>query len=97
MCWGIACGDGWYPLIDALCHCLQQTADFHEGPQAVARQIKEKLGRLRIHLVAASPEQRAMITLAGEFSERLCEVCGSIATPKSGYAYQPTRCGIHRE
>lgn len=22
MCWGFACGDGWYPLIDTLCHLI---------------------------------------------------------------------------
>ena len=23
MCWGFACGDGWYPLIDNLCSQIQ--------------------------------------------------------------------------
>jgi hypothetical protein len=24
MCWGIACGNGWYDLIDALCEEIQR-------------------------------------------------------------------------
>lgn len=23
MCWGIACKDGWYQIVDDLCHCIQ--------------------------------------------------------------------------
>ena len=27
MCWGISCGDGWYNIIDTLCHSLQEYCD----------------------------------------------------------------------
>ena len=27
MCWGICCGDGWYNIIDTLCHSIQQYCD----------------------------------------------------------------------
>jgi len=27
MCWGLACGPGWYPLIDTLCRCIQSYID----------------------------------------------------------------------
>ena len=27
MCWGISCGDGWYNIIDTLCHSIQQYCD----------------------------------------------------------------------
>ncbi len=27
MCWGIACGDGWYNILDVLCNAIQTTVD----------------------------------------------------------------------
>ena len=27
MCWGFECGDGWYNIIDTLCHLIQQRID----------------------------------------------------------------------
>jgi len=24
LCWGIECGDGWYELLDSLCHCIEE-------------------------------------------------------------------------
>ena len=27
MCWGIACGDGWYDLIDELCSQIQNRVE----------------------------------------------------------------------
>jgi len=24
MCWGIECADGWYTLLDQLCHCIEE-------------------------------------------------------------------------
>ena len=30
MCFGIACGDGWYDIIDTLCHCIQKYTEFKD-------------------------------------------------------------------
>lgn len=44
MCWGFACGDGWYALIDTLCAEIQQHVDTTGIPEVVATQVKEKFG-----------------------------------------------------
>jgi len=38
MCWGISCGDGWYDIIDILCHHIQRQVD--EPVEAVERYEK---------------------------------------------------------
>ena len=64
MHWGFACGDGWYALIDTLCGKLQHETDHNGAPQVVARQVKEKFGRLRFYVNQAGERQRGMIDLA---------------------------------
>jgi len=49
MCWGFCCGDGWYDLIDTLCHSLQWDTDKNRYPQVIADQVKEKFGELRFY------------------------------------------------
>ena len=43
MAWGIACGNGWYDILDDLCNYLE----FHG---VVAAQVKEKFGGLRFYI-----------------------------------------------
>lgn len=48
MAWGLACGDGWYSLLDALCQTLELITDGKDA-QVVADQVKEKFGGLRFY------------------------------------------------
>lgn len=73
MCWGFACGDGWYGLIDGLCAALQSETDQEGAPQVVAMQVKEKFGSLRFRVRSASDRQRAMIRAADFISERISQ------------------------
>ena len=72
----IACGDGWFDLLDVLCASLQSQTDDYNAPQVVLSQAKEKFGQLRFYTRAASAEQRGMILLAEAMSGRICEQCG---------------------
>ncbi|MEM5295415.1 hypothetical protein VSR82_13815 [Burkholderia sp. JPY481] len=56
--WGFECGDGWCDLIGAPCLNLQD-ATKNGAPQAIARQVKEKLGRLRFYTNGQNAEQMA--------------------------------------
>jgi len=48
MAWGIACGDGWYSLLDSMCQTIELlTAD--KDMQVIADQVKEKFGGLRFY------------------------------------------------
>ena len=95
MCWGVAAGDGWYHLIDALCAQLQRETDQDGAPQVVATQVKEKLGSLRFHARERSDRQAAIIDFARELSQRICDVCGGpgLVVPLKGVL--AARCSAH--
>ena len=78
MAWGMACGDGWYRLIDNLCENLQFQTDRNGDPQVVAAQVKEKFGGLRFYIGGASERQYAYISFAEALSYKICEECGSM-------------------
>lgn len=42
MCWGFSCGDGWFNIIDTLCHLL--TSDYRQA-QSRYDFIKDKVGQ----------------------------------------------------
>ncbi|MGH8054716.1 MAG: hypothetical protein ACREP4_12440 [Stenotrophomonas sp.] len=70
----ITCGDGWFPIIAALCEALQWETDHEAAPQIVVAQIKTKLGSM--HLAAFGPRserQAGMIQLVHMLSARIAE------------------------
>ena len=97
---GFECEDGWYCLIDVLCHQLQNETECGEAPQAVAMQVKEKLGSLRFYVRGykhgVSEKQWAMIKFAQALSLRICEICGA-PTPHMNDTETrlATRCDAH--
>ena len=54
----IACGDGWFDLLDVLCERLQDWTDRNEAPQVATHQVKEKFGELRFYPRVANDEQK---------------------------------------
>lgn len=92
---GIACGDGWFDLIDTLCDCLQKSTDSNGAPQVVAVQVKEKFGVLRFYVrPVASEYQRGIISMAEAMSAHLCEQCGKPGQVLIGGAHM-SRCPEH--
>lgn len=88
MCWGLDCGVGWYPLIDALCAQLQFDIDNNKQPQIEATQVKEKFGMLRFYVNGSTDRQEAMIDFAEYLSGVICELCGTfndVSQNKSGW------------
>jgi hypothetical protein len=74
MAWGIACGDGWYDIIDDLCSKLEPLG-------VVAAQIKEKFGGLRFYTNPIDEdvswdEVHNHIHEAERKSYETCEKCG---------------------
>jgi hypothetical protein len=81
MCWGFACGDGWFGIIDGL--CAEIAAQVRDGkmPPVVVSQIKEKSGLLKFHirggyLRGGNAETHRLIALAQEQATHTCEECG---------------------
>ncbi len=92
MAWGCSCGDGWFYLLDTLCHSIQHyidnraesiknkwTTETKLVPQVVLHQVKEKFGALRIYSEGGDEYVRAMINFTETLSAWTCENCGSQA------------------
>jgi len=82
MCWGFCCDDGWFQLIDSLCAAISVCERVGTSPPVVARQVKEKFGRLRFCFRGGDDEIRRLVCLAEDLSETTCETCG-----RSGATY----------
>jgi len=98
MAFGLCVGDGWYWLIDQLCHVLQHNTDQNNQSQVVAAQVKEKFGGLRFYINSGSDEQFAAISLAEAMSYSICEECGTtkdVSQSKTGWI--TTLCSSCRE
>jgi len=96
MCWGFACGDGWFDLIDALCERLQYWTDHNGAPQVVAIQVKEKWGQMCFYPRGTiSQEQQGMIWMAEALSARICDQCGAPGQIQVHGLQHMTRCAEH--
>lgn len=80
MCFGAECGDGWWPLLDALCAVLTERERF-DGEVCRAVQVKEKYGSLCFYTGPADDFERAAVSFAETFSNRVCEVIGTPGRP----------------
>ena len=94
MYWGIDVGDGWFYIVDALCHRIQYWCDnppwvegkdgSYEPPvanpraQVVFDQVKEKFSALRIYYTGGDEYIRGLVDCAEGVSIRTCEVCGAM-------------------
>ena len=85
---GFELGDGYFLLIDSLCHSLQQYIDSYnkflqEGknpvPQIVFTQVKEKFGALRIYYDGGDTYCQGLVDGAECISYRTCENCGTFS------------------
>ena len=77
MAWGFDCGDGWYPLLRALCLNIQ-----HTKQEVTADQVKEKYGGLRFYYSGGDRYIDGLVSMAETMSEYTCESCGDTSTAK---------------
>jgi len=78
MCWGITVGDGWYKLLDSLCHTITQYCQDNGTLIPQFGQVKEKFGKLRIYCDGDSDLIEGMIWMTEAMSAKTCEICGSM-------------------
>lgn len=90
MAFGFECKDGWYSLIDKLCHDIWKyfiteyegkdwdgNVYHHEIPPFFyVVQVKEKYGSLRFYVTSAPEKVHTMIREAELKSYYICEQCG---------------------
>lgn len=96
---GIACGSGWFYILDKLCANIQHHIDWKNKsevvvPQVTIVQIKEKFGCLRFYYDGGDEYISGMVTLAESMSGVTCEDCGSIGERRSG-GWIRTLCDTH--
>ena len=93
MHWGLAVGNGWFFLLNTLCHDIQSHIDSHndcvrkgydwavkagEIPQFVALQVKEKFSGLRFYYKGGDEKIAGMVSHAEDLSYSICEECGQM-------------------
>ena len=94
MCWGFDCGDGWYGIIDDLCHNIMALCLDTNTIVPTVAQVKEKFGGLRFYLDSYSVDMDKAVTDAERISFSTCEVCGTAGKTRSG-GWMKTLCDIH--
>lgn len=76
MCWGFACGDGWYQLLYDLSQELSNYMAEHPALDFEVVQVKSKFGVLHFHLNYRDAETEKMIELARQRASVTCELTG---------------------
>jgi hypothetical protein len=109
MCFGFEHDDGWYDIVDTLCNTIQHhldwkrkksdfkdltDAEWDEGHQTVAVQVKEKWGGLRFYVINSDDYIDGAIALAESLALRTCEICGAPGKPRGG-GWVRTLCDSH--
>lgn len=78
--------EGWLPIIDKLCGCMQDYIDLHisytkdgeyKPAQVTCSQMKEKFGGLRFYTNGHDEVIEGMIKMAEHLCDNTCETCGS--------------------
>jgi hypothetical protein len=85
---GFCCGEGWWPILEALCGQIQHHIDWkNKTSEVVAQvtvgQIKEKFGGLRFYYSGGDDEISGMVSMAESWAARSCETCGNRATKQT--------------
>ena len=81
MCYGFACGDGWFDLIFELSEKLEsiiKKTNYTSSNQPKAVQVKQKFGTLRFYMVNETDEMRDLIREAERRSKSICHLCGAV-------------------
>lgn len=104
MCYGIACGDGWYTLIDTMCGNIKNQMENanrnkpeEEHIVCEATQVKEKWGGLRFYVQGSDDYIDGIIDLAESMSYRICSECGNQSTPQKNRGWIHTMCDSCKE
>jgi len=99
MCWGIACGDGWYVLIDELCgsidnrlHNVNRGKPDDDQLICEAVQVKEKFGGLCFYTFGGDDYIDGLIDMAESMSYRICTNCSNQSIPQKNRGWIYTLC-----
>ena len=96
---GIACGAGWFHILDKLCANIQHHLNWKNKNEEVVKQVtiaqvKEKFGSLRFYYEGGDDAIYGMVRVAESMSGVTCEECGNIGETRSG-GWIRTLCDTH--
>ena len=96
---GFACGEGWWPILEALCGQIQHHIDWKNKQgnvvhQVTVAQIKEKFGGLRFYYSGGDDAIDGMVRMAESWAARSCEECGAPGKSREG-GWIKTLCDHH--
>ena len=97
---GVTVGEGWWPILQALCSNIQHYLNWKNResevvPQVVVAQIKEKFGGLRFYYDGGDDRVTGMVSMAESWADKSCETCGAPGT-SGGKSWIKTLCPTHR-
>ena len=78
MGWGFECGDGWFNIIDNLCHAI-----YTRKNDVQVAQVKQKYGSLRFYIDGGDDYVEGLIRMAELMSAVTCEECGDTGKQNS--------------
>jgi hypothetical protein len=97
LAFGLECGEGWWPIIEQMCHELSAIA-----APVTFEQIKEKFGSLRVYFSFSSStddllceETRTIIEKAESKAGHTCEKCGAPGSRQRIDGWVSTLCPWH--
>jgi len=96
--YGISCRDGWYGLVEQLCHDVQQLVSDEHFAQPVAADVKEKFGKLKVHWRHPRGLDSRVLELTTQAEDRschICDLCGAPGRTLSDDGRWRTRCEVH--
>jgi hypothetical protein len=102
---GFAVGQGWWPIIEALCDQINHHVEWKQNQKekygrgegcadVTVAQIKEKFGGLRFYYDGGDDEVSGMVRMAESWASHSCEECGAPGKSRSG-GWIKTLCDTH--
>lgn len=91
---GIACGEGWYPLVWDICTALEALE--HLGmPKVAGLRAEERLGGLFLRAASNSYVVRELVRETELRAAATCEECGAAGSLRVGHGFAKTLCSEH--
>lgn len=91
---GVACGEGWYPVVWDLCTAIEALE--HLGmPRVAGVHAEERLGGLFLRAASNSFIVRELTREAELKAAATCEECGNSGSLKIGHGFAKTLCSEH--
>ena len=91
---GVACGEGWFPLIWDLCTAIEALE--HLGmPRVAGLHAEERLGGLFLRAGSSSYIVRELAHEGEHRAAATCEECGAVGSLQLGHGFAKTLCSEH--